>query len=355
MKVAITGESGFLGYHIFQYLKYVKKYEVVSLGRDYQNNISKVKGCDWLIHCSGVNRGLDVGDTNVSITKELIFLLKQNKIAINIAFSSSTQVDLENDYGNSKMKCEKLLKEYCDSESKNFIAYKIPNLFGPFGKPNYNSFVSTFCYNEVNKIQSRTSDSYVNLCYVYDAVQIICEFSNQNFTTNKVSVNQVYDLVRQYHENYTLGIFPKINTQFELNLFNTYRSFSNPYHNTKKIYDNRGYLMECVKSKGSESQIFFSVTKPGITRGNHFHFSKIERFCILKGEAEVKMRRIGTDDIKSYIINEDTNAVIDMPVLHTHNIKNIGNEELICVFWTNEIFDPQNPDTYFIDVENLSL
>lgn len=350
MRIAITGERGFLGYHISQYLTYQLKHTVVSLGRDYQKQIDKIKDCDWLIHCAGVNRGVDVGKSNINIANELVYLLESNDISVNLVFISSTQEKYDNEYGNSKRECSIILKEYCQRKETEFIKYEVPNLFGPFGKPNYNSVVATFCYNAVQGLESKVSEDEVNLCYVIDAVKVISSFKPNIFEVKKVSVKALHDLIKGYHDQYSLGIIPLIEGEFELNLFNTYRSFAPCKHNLSRKTDNRGYLIELVKSMGSESQVFFSVTKPGITRGNHFHFRKIERFCILSGEAKVCMRKVGEDSIESYYISGETDSVIDMPVLYTHNITNVGKEDLICVFWCNEIFNQEDPDTYFLEV-----
>jgi UDP-2-acetamido-2,6-beta-L-arabino-hexul-4-ose reductase len=348
MKVAITGETGFLGYHLTQYLKYHLNYEVVSLSRDYQNNINLVKTCDWLIHCSGVNRGSDVGRANILLATELVNLLKKNDIKINIAFASSIQEFNKTEYGLSKIKCNEILHEYCTNSNSKFISYKLPNLFGPFGIPNYNSVVATFCYNIVNNIKSEISDNITNLCYVYDAIEVISSFKDLNsFNLKEISINDLFNRLLDFHTKYTNGIIPELLTKFDIQLFNTYRSFAVNVHKFTRSVDERGYLVELLKCYGAQSQIFFSTTKPGVTRGNHFHFNKIERFCILKGSAKIELRKLGTDKIISYIIDESMNTVIDMPVLYTHNITNIGSEELVCAFWVNEIFDANYPDTYF--------
>ena len=268
MKIAITGESGFLGYHLTQYYKWVKEYEIVKLGRNYLNNIKLLKDCDLLIHCAGVNRGNNIYQDNILLTQDLVSTLIKNNISIDIKFTSSTQENNDSEYGNSKLESKKILQNYCKDKNTKFESYKIPNIFGPFGKPNYNSFINTFCYN--------------------------------------ISKN----LPCSYNDN----------------------------------------LVELVKGKGSQTQIFFSITKPGITRGEHFHFNKIERFCILKGKAKISTRKIGDTKKNTYIINENDNKVIDMNILHTHNITNIGKEDLVCVFWVNEIFNPEDTDTYFLKV-----
>lgn len=351
MKIAITGETGFLGYHLTQYFKYQLKYNVVELTRDYQSNINTIKDCDWLIHCAGVNKGLNLTTNNVSLATELVQLLNDNSVEINIAYASSIQEYLRNEYGLDKAEAGKILNAYCNQINKKFISYKLPNLFGPFGKPNYNSVVSTFCYNIANDNISQINDNIIDLCYVYDAIsEMKLSDDIQNYTLTNISVSNLFIKLQNFHTDYSKGIIPKLYTKFDIQLFNTYRSFVNCKHEFTTYVDERGYLAELLKSKGSESQLFFSTTIPGVTRGNHFHFNKIERFCVLKGTANVSMRKLGTSEVISYIIEENKNTVIDMPILYAHNITNIGDSDLICVFWTNEIFNKEIPDTYYIQV-----
>jgi UDP-2-acetamido-2,6-beta-L-arabino-hexul-4-ose reductase len=357
MKIAITGEKGFLGYHLTQYFKWISKDEflewgfsdhtIVKLGKDYLNNIHLVEECDLLIHCAGVNRGDNVYEKNIELTSKLVESLTQKNISINIKFPSSIQEDYGNEYGNSKIKCKEILENYCKSNNTIFESYKIPNIYGPFGKPNYNSFVNTFCYNLSKGISSNYNHNEVELCYVYDVAKVI-DNKIPNFPIVKTTVKEVYDLLNSFHDDYyQKGTIPTLLNEFHRNLFNVYRGFISSLFQFESHSDNRGCLVELVKGKGSQTQIFYSTTKPGITRGEHFHFNKLERFCVLKGKAKISMRKIGEEKVNSYIITGDDNKVIDMPILHTHDITNIGKEDLICTFWVNEIYDKDAPDTYY--------
>lgn len=347
MTVAITGEKGFLGYHLTQYYKWVKGYKVISLGKNYLNNLSKLKDSDVLIHCAGVNRGKNIYEKNVKIAWDLKHYLLENDIKINLKFISSIQEDQDNDYGKSKLLAKDILQKYCEECNTCFESYKLPNLFGPFGKPNYNSFVSTFCYNLVEGIVCTTTTSQVELCYVYDAIKVINN-EKTDYSAKKVWVDKIYKQLEYFRDTYlVMGTIPKLVTNFDINLFNTFRSFSNSKFILQKHSDERGYLVELVKGENSETQVFYSITKPGVTRGNHFHFNKIERFCVLSGNAEIILRKVGTKEKISYNIKGSDNTVIDMPILHTHNITNVGRDDLICVFWVNKIYDSKNPDTYF--------
>ena len=358
MKIAITGEKGFLGYHLTQYFKWIKNYEVISLGRNYLNKVTLLKDCDLLIHCAGVNKDMSKDMHlqnsayygNVTLAEELVEALDKHNISINIKFTSSTQEYNNNDYGKSKILAGKILEKYCANKGTVFQKYKIPNIFGPFGKHNYNSFINTFCYNIVNDIPCNYNNALVPLSHVYDVARVIDD-QTSNYNVYNAVVSDVYFLIKELHESYSKGIIPNLKDNFTRNLFNTYRGFTKCLFEFHDYKDSRGNLMELVKSKGSPTQIFYSTTKPGITRGEHFHFSKIERFCILKGEAKVTMRKIGTNTVKEYYIDGDSNKVIDMPVLHTHDITNVGKDDLICVFWVDEIYDHSNPDTYYEKVK----
>lgn len=357
MKIAITGEKGFLGYHLTQYYKFISKdeypewgfsdHDVVELGKDYLKNINLLKDCDLLIHCAGVNRGDNVYQENISLAQELVDALTKNSINIDIKFTSSTQEDNNSKYGNSKLKSKQILKNYCKDKNTKFESYKIPNIFGPFGKPNYNSFINTFCYNLSNNIPCEYNNNIVKLCYVYDVVKVI-DNKLPEFPIIEITVKEIYTLLKSFHDDYSKnGIIPNLTNKFNKNLFNTYRGFIPPIFQFLQHSDNRGSLVELLKGKGSQTQIFFSTTHPGVTRGEHFHFNKVERFCVLKGKAKISIRKVGDVKENTYIIKEKDNKVIDMPILHTHNITNIGKEDLICVFWVNEIFNSQDPDTYY--------
>ena len=349
MKIAITGEKGFLGQHLTIAALHKFKYEVVELGRDYITNLNKVKDCDWVIHCAGANRGDDVKKRNISLAQDLTYNLNKLDISVNIVFISSIQEDLDNDYGISKKEAGSILNLYCNQRGTIFQSYKLPNLFGPFGKPNYNSVVATFCHNISQNIEVKVnSEAKIGLTYVQDACSKILQFKNNvEFNTNFISILELKKTLEKFKQYYKEGIIPELITQFDINLFNTYRSYTKCKHQFNRYTDDRGYLIELLKVTFGQSQIFFSTTKPGITRGNHFHFGKIERFCILKGSAKVETRKIGTSKVNTYLISEKDNTVIDMPVMYTHNITNVGKDELVCVFWTNEIFDKENPDTYY--------
>ena len=282
-----------------------------------------------------------------------------------IIFSSSIQQSLKNPFGKAKLNCSKLFKKWAKTNNKNFLNLVIPNIFGPFGKPNYNSFVATFCNNLIiNKKSTINGNSKIYLLYVDDLIKTIISSINEP-TSNIIevtefdgiistSVIEVFDILKNQWKSYNSNnIIPNISTKFELNLFNTLRSFI-PHQSffPKKLIkhtDERGFFSEIIKTKG-EGQFSFSTTFPGITRGNHFHTRKIERFIVIQGKALVELRKIDTNDKLSFILEGNKLNFIDIPIWYTHNIKNIGTEKLVTLFWINEPYDPKNSDTYLIKV-----
>jgi UDP-2-acetamido-2,6-beta-L-arabino-hexul-4-ose reductase len=357
MNIIITGETGFIGYHLAQYLTWIKKENIISVGRDFQNEPKKFTDVDWVIHLAGINRAddRDIYDGNVKLANDLVNIFTKNNITPNVLFISSIQESLNNSYGNSKIEASKIIKTHCNFNNKSFISLKLPNVFGPFCKPNYNSFIATFCNNISKGIETKIiKNNNVPLIYVQDVCKLIYESILQNkeisFETEIVNsnVSEILNKLIHYNSLYNeQGIFPKLHDKFDINLFNTFRSYINPVFQLTRKVDNRGALIEILKCELSQTQMFYSITKPNIIRGNHFHFNKIERFMILKGTALIEMRKIGTNEIFSYIIKDTDDMTIDMPIMYTHSLKNIGDDELICCFWTQEIFNQSDPDTYF--------
>ena len=282
-----------------------------------------------------------------------------------VIFSSSTQEERDNPYGRSKKEGRRLFEEWAAGNDSVFNALVIPNVFGPFGKPYYNSVISTFSHqlthNETPKIEI---DGKINLIYIDELVagiwKIIKEESNNSqcriAATATANVSEILHILQnfklQYFEN---NIFPELQNRFELNLFNTFRSYID-HANFFPVFlklntDSRGAFVEAVKTLNG-GQFSFSSTHSGITRGNHFHTRKIERFIVIRGKAVIELRRIGTSETLRFELDGNKPSFVDMPVWYTHNITNTGAEDLVTLFWINEFLDPADPDTYF---ENVSL
>jgi len=366
IKVGITGQAGFVGTHLFNYLGLKENITRIPFEDDYFTNTAQmdnfVKQCDVIVHLAALNRHGEPGiiyKTNVKLVKDLIESIKRTETNPHILISSSTQESRDNEYGKSKKDARELLVNFCSKKGNKFTGMVIPNVFGPFGKPFYNSVVTTFAYqvthNDLPEIQV---DANMQLIYINDLVNKIYniiinkEYNPEMYieSIGELKVTEVLEKMKSfqlmYKEN---GMFPDLSNYLDICLFNTYRSYlPEDYFPQKYILhtDNRGSFVETIKSK-NQGQTSFSTTKPGITRGDHFHLRKVERFAVIKGKALIQLRKIGTDKIIEYKLSGDQPGYVDMPVWFTHNITNIGKEDLYTLFWINEFFNPDDPDTYY--------
>jgi UDP-2-acetamido-2,6-beta-L-arabino-hexul-4-ose reductase len=375
IKVGITGQSGFIGTHLYNTLGlYPDVFERIPFEDDYFENPEKlyqfVKSCDAIVHLAAMNRHNDpqvIYETNLSLVNKLINACEVTGSKPHILFSSSTQEERDNLYGKSKREGRMLFEEWAKQSHSQFSGFVIPNVFGPFGKPYYNSVVATFCHQLTHNEEPRIEvDGELKLIYVSELVKHFIDrillfaeskagsntetFNVPHTKTIKVSsiLAKLNDFKSSYFEN---GIFPNLNDPFDRNLFNTFVC----YIDHEKFFprmlelktDDRGSFVETVKLN-SGGQVSFSTTKPGVTRGNHFHTRKAERFAVIKGKAVIELRRIGTDKKFTFELDGDRNpSVVDMPIWFTHNIKNVGNDDVYTIFWISEHFDPNDTDTFF--------
>ncbi len=369
-KVLITGSNGFIGSNLLYNLKYKDGIDVFEFNiehdRDYLKKI--LREVDFVFHLAGVNRPEEVKDfkiNNIELTQFIVEHLIEFKIHVPIVLASSTQAELDNDYGKSKLEAEKHIVEYRNKGGVGYI-YRLTNVFGKWCKPNYNSVVATFCYNIANgkKIMISERNKAIQLIHIDD---IINEFkillSGINYIPDKeiLSVNPSYkstlgeisDLINSFKQMSTSVLIPDLSNDFLRKLHSTYLSYIPPkdaLYSLKKQTDERGYLFELIKSK-SFGQIFVSKTKPGITRGNHFHHLKNEKFCVIEGTAVIKFRHLVTNETYEYTLHDNTPEVVNILPGYTHSITNTGQDELITLFWANEPFDKERPDTYYEKVE----
>ena len=370
-KIGITGQAGFIGKHLYNTLGlFPEEFERVEFERDYfedENKLNEfVKSCDVIVHLAAMNRHSDpqvIFDTNIGLVEKLVAALQASKSQAHVIFSSSTQEERNNLYGKSKKAGRDLMIEWAESSGGKFSGMVIPNVFGPFGLPNYNSVVATFCYQLTHgETPTIDVDGDMKLIYVGELVnEILKEIrgSKSNYEvkvphTAECKVSEILSLLENYRSEYMeKGIIPALNNRFEVNLFNTFRCYMDienyfPVKFTKHT-DPRGAFVEVIRLNVG-GQVSFSTTVPGITRGNHFHTRKIERFAVIKGKALIQLRQIGTDKVLNFYLDGSEPAYVDMPVWYTHNIKNTGEEELYTIFWINEFYDEKDPDTYFVEV-----
>jgi UDP-2-acetamido-2,6-beta-L-arabino-hexul-4-ose reductase len=367
--VGITGKSGFIGTHLFNNLGLLKNnYEVVDIKDEFFEKTTLlnevISKCDIIVHLAAINRHIDpdkIYDVNVSLVKTLIHSLQVTKSLAHVIFASSIQEEKENAYGRSKRDGKKLLAKWAQENDGRFTSLIIPNVFGPFGKPFYNSFISTFSFQLNHNIKPKIDkNSDVNLIYIDELIREIVSILESDHPsdisrivkcTSSCLVSKVLEKLSLFQILYNNnGIIPELNDKLELNLFNTFRSYLDlnkffPYL-LKSNEDMRGNFVEAIKSN-TKGQVSFSFTKPGVTRGNHFHIRKIERFIVVKGEAVVRMRSINNSEVLEFKLNGNSPSFVDIPIWYTHNITNIGTDELITLFWINEFFDPDDSDTFF--------
>lgn len=367
-KIGVTGQSGFVGKHLYNTLGlFPEEFERIDFDKSFFEDEkildSFVKQCDVIVHLAAMNRHHDpeiIYQTNTGLVKSLVASLNRTSSSAHVLFSSSSQEERDNLYGKSKREGRENLAEWAEKAGGKFTGMVIPNVFGPFGIPFYNSVVATFCHqvsrNETPKIEV---DGDLKLIYVGELVSVILEEirsdrSKPEFIvphTSESKVSEILDLLNSYKDQYQdKGIIPAIGSTFELNLFNTYRCYMDienhfPVKFTQHI-DPRGAFVEVIRLNVG-GQVSFSTTVPGITRGNHFHTRKIERFAVIKGKALIQLRQIGTNQVLNFDLDGNEPAYVDMPVWYTHNIKNTGEDELYTIFWINEFFNPDDADTYF--------
>jgi len=376
LKIGITGQSGFIGTHLYNYLGLQDGVERIPFSDKYFESEEKlnifVSQCDVIVHLAAMNRHGNpqvIYDTNIKLVKKLISACEITKSKPHILFSSSTQEDHDNLYGKSKKEGRILFEKWAINNGAKFSGLVIPNVFGPFGNPYYNSFIATFCHQLTHGEQPRIEvDGEVKLIYVGELVKEVykkikdksrkgkvgetLEYKVPFTSVNKVSV--ILDLLEEYKENYfEKGIVPSLDNEFEKNLFNTFLCYIDhqsffPFHLTKHS-DDRGSFVETVKLN-SGGQVSFSTTVPGITRGNHYHTRKAERFAVIKGKARIDIRKIGTEEILSFKLDGEQPSFVDMPIWFTHNITNIGDEDLYTIFWISEHYNPEDGDTFFEEV-----
>ena len=371
LRIGITGQNGFVGKHLYNTLGlFPEEFERINFEKDFFENSSQleqfVSSCDVIVHLAAMNRHPDpevIYNTNIELVNKLILSLNNTDSKAHVLFSSSSQEERDNLYGKSKKEGRELLINWAEQSGGKFTGLIIPNVFGPFGQPNYNSFIATFCHKLTHgETPHIDNDGEVNLIYVGELVQEIIDqiqskksnyFYEIPFTATK-KVSEVLSLLNDYKTKYfDGGEIPVINNTFEHNLFNTYRSYIDykthfPVKFTQHT-DPRGAFVEVIRL-GIGGQCSFSTTVPGITRGNHYHTRKIERFAVIKGKALIQLRKIDTDEVLDFYLDGNEPAYVDMPIWYTHNIKNIGEEELYTIFWINEAFNPENADTYFLEV-----
>lgn len=359
MRIAVTGAAGLLGRHLRAFLLTVPDVTVVPVGRAEftpERLPEVLAGVDAVVHLAGMNRGDDdqILRVNVELAGVLTGALEALGAAPQVVFSSSTHVERDSAYGRSKRDAAAVFAAWAERSGAAFTNVVLPGVFGEGGVPFYNSVVSTFCAQlsrgEVPVVQSDAAVEQVHAQVVArEFLRLIREGVRGDVRVQgtHLTVSELLARLRAVQEGYAVGIVPVMPDDFSRDLFNTYRSYLFPQVFPRALTvhaDDRGALFEFVKS-GHGGQAFLSTTRPGITRGNHFHTRKYERFIVVGGEAVIRLRHVLEDVVHEFPVSGAQPSYVDIPTLYTHNITNVGSSELTTLFWTNEFFDPNNADT----------
>ena len=361
MKIGITGADGLIGWHQRAYLKAMGGHEVRLANRATFSQpellLDFVAGLDAVIHLAGMNRGdeAEIEAVNAALAQKLVTACEQASVSPFMVYANSTHEDRNTAYGRGKHAAADTLRQWAEKNEAGFTNLILPHVFGEFGKPFYNSVVSTFCYQLArNETPQIISDGELELLHVQDVaahcLTAIQENQRGDIRLNGVGmkVSGLLQRLTDMRDRYQLMVMPKFESALDVRLFNTLRSYLFPEHYPVALTlhsDARGSLFEVVKSGGG-GQVFMSTTHPGITRGNHFHTRKIERFLVASGEAEIRLRKLFSNEVTCFQVRGDAPCYVDMPTFHTHHITNTGQSELVTLFWANEIFDPADPDTF---------
>lgn len=369
MKILITGSEGFVGKNLIVELQN-RGYKDLYL-YDRENSIEDLekwtKDCDFVFHLAGVNRPETKEEFmkgNADLTSQLTALLEESNNRAPIMISSSIQAEKDNPYGKSKKAGEDYIFEYSERNNVPVYVYRFSNLYGKWSQPNYNTVIATFSYNIARDLPIQVNDPSVEITFQYidDVVNELVNCLEGKSTKagkfydvpekNTRTLGEVAELIQSFKESRQTLAVPDMNDSFTKNLYSTYLSFlpeDNFSYKLKMNKDNRGSFTEFLRSP-DRGQVSINVSNPGITKGQHWHHSKNEKFLVVKGNGVIRFRKVGEDKVIEYPVSGKELEVVDIPTGYTHSIVNTGEEEMVTVMWVNEPFDPNNADTYYLEV-----
>jgi UDP-2-acetamido-2,6-beta-L-arabino-hexul-4-ose reductase len=384
MNILVTGARGFMGKNLVATLEAIRDgkdksrgltQELTILPYDLDTDPALLDGycrqADFVCHLAGVNRPRDAAEFmegNFGFTSTLLSSLRKHSNRAPVLIASSIQAALDNPYGQSKKAGEDLLFAYGRQTGAPVYVYRLPNAFGKWSRPNYNSAIATFCHNIARGLPITVSDraNMLNLVYIDDIVaEIIRAMQGKPNKTgefcevlpvHRASLGQIVDWISGFPESRTSLQVPQLDQPLVKKLYSTYLSFlpedAFAYPLTSHA-DERGSFTEVLRTP-DRGQVSVNISKPGVTKGNHWHHTKNEKFLVVKGRVVIRFRKIGGREVIEYFVNGDELKVVDIPTGYTHNIENLGEEDMVTLMWANEPFDPQKPDTYFEKVDCVS-
>ncbi len=370
MKILVTGANGFIGRNLICELRNRGYQDILSYDIDTDPSLldDYCRECEFIFHLAGVNRPKEVKEFmegNYGFTTVLVEKLKKYQNRSPLVVSSSIQAMLDNPYGKSKKAGEDYLFAYEKETGSPVYVYRFPNVYGKWSRPNYNGVVATFCYNIARDLPIQISDRSIELTMVYidDVVNaLISCLEGKGKQEGKyykvpiedhVTLGEIADLIQSFktmRENLTV---PNFQNHFEKCLYSTYLSYlpeDNFSYPLTMHEDARGSFSEMIRT-AERGQFSVNISHPGITKGNHWHHTKNEKFLVVSGHCLIRFRKVGTDHVITYDVSSDRLEVVDIPCGYTHNITNVGDSDSVTLMWCNECYDPEHPDTFFMEVE----
>jgi UDP-2-acetamido-2,6-beta-L-arabino-hexul-4-ose reductase len=369
MKILVTGAKGFIGKNLIAELKNQNYIKIFEYSKDTESTLldEYCKEADFVFHLAGVNRPQDQSefmDGNYVFTSTLLETLKKHQNTCPVMISSSIQAEIDNPYGISKKAGENLLLDYSKKTGAKVLVYRFPNVFGKWCRPNYNSAVATFCHNIANELPIKVNEASVvmNLVYIDDVVDELINALNSSENrvgdfcevpvVHTITLGEIADMISSFKKSREDRSIPDMSNAFTKKLYSTYLTYlplDKFSYDLKMNVDHRGSFTEFIKTP-DRGQVSVNISKPGITKGNHWHHTKTEKFLVVSGKGVIRFRKIESKEIIEYFVSGEKMEVLDIPTGYTHNIENLGDNDMVTIMWANEHFDPKKPDTYFLEV-----
>ncbi|WP_349408717.1 capsular polysaccharide biosynthesis protein CapF [Pseudalkalibacillus sp. SCS-8] len=369
MKILVTGANGFIAKNLITELRNQNYTDIFEYTRETSSLLldEYCRKADFVFHLAGVNRpdnSDEFMEGNFGFTSTLLATLREHDNYCPVLISSSTQASENNPYGKSKKAGEDLLFEYASETGAKALVYRLPNVFGKWCRPNYNSVVATFCHNIANDIPITIHDPSVsmNLVYIDDVVAELISALNGNMNlvgkycevpvVHKVTLGEVADLIYSFKNSREERFIPDMSNPLTKKLYSTYLSYLKEdqfSYELKMNVDQRGSFTEFIKTP-DRGQVSINISKPGITKGNHWHHTKNEKFLVVSGYGVIRFRKLHSNNVIEYFVSGDKLEVVDIPVGYSHNIENLGETDMVTIMWANELYNAEYPDTYYLEV-----